>query len=70
MRKSIVMSTRKIEHEQFTFRARRCAREIGLAIALTLAGVVFLVAAFHRGGSETASITAPQAGIHQPPAAN
>lgn len=63
MRKFTVMTIRKMQHGQFADRARRSAREIGLAVALTLAGVVFLVAAIHRGSAETASIPAPQAGI-------
>jgi hypothetical protein len=41
-------------------RARRSMREIALALALTLAAVVFIFAALHTGTPETASITAPQ----------
>ncbi|MBX9864255.1 MAG: hypothetical protein K2Y42_16070 [Hyphomicrobium sp.] len=63
MRKLTVMMIRKMQHGQFADRARKCAREIGLAVALTLAGVTFLIAAFHRSSAETASIQAPQAGI-------
>jgi hypothetical protein len=63
MRNLILMTIRKMQNGQFADRARRSAREIGLAVALTLAGVTFLIAAIHRGGSETASIPAPQAGI-------
>ena len=70
MRNLTAMTIHKMQHGQFAERARRSAREIGLAVALTLAGVVFLVAAIHRGSSETASITAPQAGIQQPATTN
>lgn len=63
-RKLTLMTTRKMQTGQFFDRARRCAREIGLAVALTLAGVMFLVTTLHNNASkQEASITAPQAGV-------
>ncbi len=53
---------RKLQSGPFAERARRSAREIVLAVVLTLAAVVFLVAAFHGHAPETASISPPQAG--------
>ena len=41
-------------------RARRSVREIALAVALTLAAVMFVFAALHSNAPETASISTPQ----------
>ena len=63
-RKLTFMTTGKMQTGQFFDRARRCAREIGLAVALTLAGVMFLLTTLHSSGSkQEASITPPQAGV-------
>jgi hypothetical protein len=63
-RKLILMTTRNTQTDQFFDRARRCAREIGVAVALTLAGVIFLLTTLHNSASkQEASITAPQAGV-------
>ncbi|HRN83803.1 MAG TPA: hypothetical protein PK857_03205 [Hyphomicrobium sp.] len=52
---------RKLQSGPFAERARRSAREIALACALTFAAFVFVVAAVYRNASETASIPAPAA---------
>mgnify|MGYP006948878016 CR=1 FL=1 len=54
------MMIRRYQSGPFVDRARRSAREIALALALTLAALVFVVAAVHRGAPETASIATPQ----------
>jgi len=45
--------------ESFTRRARLSAREIAIALALTLAAVAFVVAALSSGLSETAAVIGP-----------
>lgn len=60
MRKLTVMTIRKMHSGEFADRARKSAREIGLAVFLTLAGVTFLIAALQRNSPETASISPPQ----------
>ncbi len=50
---------RKLQSGPFAERARRSAREIALACALTFAALVFVVAAVSRNAPETASIPAP-----------
>lgn len=50
---------RKLQSGPFAERARRSAREIALACALTFAAFVFVVAAVYRNASETASIPLP-----------
>lgn len=63
-RKLTDMITGKMQTGPFFERARRCVREIGLAVVLTLAGVMFLLTALHGSGSkQEASITPPQAGV-------
>jgi hypothetical protein len=57
------MMIRKLQSGPFAERARRSAREIALAVVLTLAAVVFVVAAIHGHAPETASITTPPDGI-------
>ena len=57
------MMLRKLQSGPFAERARRSAREIAIAVAVTFAALVFVVAAIHGSGSETASISTPQAGI-------
>ena len=47
---------RKIQ-QPYTDRARRKVREIALAIVLTLAAALFLIAAFHRQAKETAAVS-------------
>ncbi len=53
------MMLRRLQSGPFAERARRSAREIALAVALTLAALVFVVAAIHGSGSETAAISTP-----------
>ncbi len=48
-------------------RMRRSVREIAVAIALTLAALVFVLSALHGPDNETASITAPEQGIVNTP---
>ncbi|HRN88893.1 hypothetical protein [Hyphomicrobium sp.] len=50
------MMIRKLQSGPFAERARRSAREIALACALTFAALVFGVAALYRNASETASM--------------
>lgn len=52
------MMIRRMQSGPFAERARRSAREIVLALALTFAALVFVAAASYRGTSETASIPA------------
>jgi len=51
------MIFRKIQSGPFAERARRSMREIALAVVLTLAALVFLVAALHGHPPETAEIS-------------
>ena len=51
-----MMMIRKLQSGPFAERARRSAREIALACALTFAALVFGVAALYRNAAETASI--------------
>ena len=46
---------------------RRSVREIAVAVALTLAALVFVVSAFHGAGNETASIAIPEQGAGNTP---
>lgn len=55
-----MMMPRKLQSGPFAERARRSVREIAIAVVLTFAALVFVVAAIHGSDSETASITAPQ----------
>ena len=55
------MMIRKLQSGPFAERARRSAREIALACALTFAAFVFLAAAVYRNASETASMPTPPA---------
>ncbi len=55
-----MMMPRKLQSGPFAERARRSVREIAIAIALTLAAVVFVIAAIHGRAPETASISAQQ----------
>ena len=55
-----MMMLRKLQSGPFAERARRSAREIAIAVALTLAALVFIVAAIHGRAPETASIATPQ----------
>ncbi len=48
-------------------RMRRSVREIAVAIALTLAALVFVLSALRGPDNETASITAPEQGIVNTP---
>jgi cytochrome bd-type quinol oxidase subunit 2 len=57
------MMIRKLQSGPIAERARRSAREIALAVVLTFAALVFVIAAVHRGASETASISAPESGV-------
>jgi hypothetical protein len=55
------MMIRRFQSGPIAERARRSVREIVLAVALTLAAVVFVVAAIVQGSvNKTASISAPQ----------
>jgi hypothetical protein len=54
-----MMTPRKLQSGPFAERARRSVREIALAVVLTFAALVFVVAALHGSGSETASISTP-----------
>lgn len=55
------MMIHRMQSGPFAERARRSAREIGLAVALTFAAIVFVAAtAFHRSKPETAAIPAAQ----------
>lgn len=60
------MMIRKLQSGPFAERARRSAREIVLAVALTCAALVFGVAALYRHAPETASIPAPLPQDHLP----
>lgn len=60
MHKLALMMMRKLQSGPFAERARRSVREITLAVVLTLAAVVFVVAALQGHGSETAAITSPE----------
>jgi hypothetical protein len=57
MHKLALMMIRKLQSGPFAERARRSVREITLAVVLTLAALVFVVAALHGHGSETAAIS-------------
>jgi len=57
------MTIRKLQSGPFAERARKSVREITLAVVLTLAALVFVVAAIHGSTSETASISTPQEGV-------
>jgi hypothetical protein len=65
MHKLALMMIRKLQSGPFAERARRSAREITLAVVLTLAALVFVVAALQGHGAETAAISPPE-----PPTAN
>lgn len=52
------MMIRKLQYGPFAERARRSAREIMLAVALTFAALMFVGTAFHRSTPETASVPA------------
>jgi hypothetical protein len=60
LRKLAPMMIRKLQSGPFAERARRSVREIALAVALTLAALVFVVAALHRHAPETAAISSSQ----------
>jgi hypothetical protein len=60
MHKLALMMMRKLQSGPFAERARRSVREITLAVVLTLAAVVFAVAALHGHGSETAAISSSE----------
>ena len=60
-----MMLPRKLQTGPIAERARRSAREIVIAVVLTFAAVVFIVAAVHGNGSETASISAPQDSVEK-----
>jgi len=55
--------TRNMQADQIRIRARRSVREIGVAMALTLAGVIFLLMATIQGGSSKTASIAPEAGL-------
>lgn len=57
-----MMTPRKLQSGPIAERARRSVREIAIAVVLTFAALVFVVAAIHGSGSETASISTPQDG--------
>jgi cytochrome bd-type quinol oxidase subunit 2 len=57
------MMIRKLQSGPFAERARRFAREIALAVALTFAAVVFVVAALQGSTPETASVSQPDGAI-------
>lgn len=55
-----MMMPRKFETRPFAQRARRSAREIVIAVILTFAAIVFIIAAVYGSGSKTASVTTQQ----------
>lgn len=61
------MTIRRLQSGPFAERARRSAREIALAVVLTFAAVVFVIAAFHGGVPETASIAPPESAVESQP---
>lgn len=54
------MMMRKLQSGPFAERARRSVREITLAVVLTLAAVVFVVAALQNTSPETAAISSTE----------
>jgi hypothetical protein len=62
----VMMMPRKLQSGPFAERARRSVREIAIAVALTLAAVVFVISAIHGRAPETASISAPQGALENP----
>jgi hypothetical protein len=61
------MTMHKLQSGPFAQRARRSAREIALAVGLTLAALVFIGAAIYSSGPETASVSAPRDGLQSQP---
>jgi purine nucleoside permease len=61
------MMIRKMTNGPFRERARRSAPEITLAVILTLAAVIFVVAAIRGTTPETASISAAPVGNETSP---
>lgn len=53
------MMTRRFQSGPIAERMRRSVREIALAVALTLAALVFVVSAIKGTDNETASIATP-----------
>jgi len=64
-----MMMPRKFEtRRSLADRARRSAREIAIAVILTFAAIVFVVAAMTGGASEQASMTSqPGNGVEKSP---
>jgi hypothetical protein len=62
-----MMMPRKLQSGPFAERARRSVREIAIAVVLTLAAVIFVIAAIHGSGPETASISPPQGSAEHRP---
>lgn len=62
LRRLAFMMTRRFQSGPIAERMRRSVREISLAIALTLAALVFVVSAIQRTGNETVSIATPDQG--------
>lgn len=61
------MLIRRLQSGPIAERARRSVREIALAVILTLAALVFVVAAVQRHAPETAAITPPPEAIENQP---
>lgn len=60
------MMIRRLQSGPIAERARRSVREIGLAVVLTFAAIVFVGIALYRSAPETASVPQPVTGDRLP----
>ena len=61
------MMTHRFPSSPIAERMRRSVREIAVAVALTLAALVFVVSAIQRTGNETVSIATPDQNAENTP---